>query len=108
MQSMNSEYGSPYLAVCHATFKEKYWAERHFAHMHWMAKLNFQQSLLQSSVSHDPSEIILIYWFAEEKKLLKKQKLSILKTVPLIIFEETMLSCTNEEPIILKKNEKYL
>ncbi len=26
------------------------------------AKLNFQQSLLQSSVSHDPSEIILIFW----------------------------------------------
>ncbi len=26
-----------------------------------MAKLNFQQPLLQSSVSHDPSEIILIF-----------------------------------------------
>ncbi len=26
------------------------------------AKLNCQQSLLQSSVSHDPSEIILIFW----------------------------------------------
>ncbi len=29
-----------------------------------MAKLNFQQQLLQSSVSHDPSEIILICRFA--------------------------------------------
>ncbi len=28
-----------------------------------MSKLNFQQSLLQSSVSHDSSEIILISWF---------------------------------------------
>ncbi len=27
-----------------------------------MAKLNFQQTLLQSSMSHDPSEIILC-WF---------------------------------------------
>ncbi len=28
-----------------------------------VAKLHFQQSLLQSSVLHDPSEIILICWF---------------------------------------------
>ncbi len=28
-----------------------------------MSKLNLQQTLLQSSVSHDPSEIIIIYWF---------------------------------------------
>jgi len=29
-----------------------------------MSKWNFQQSLLQASVSHDPSEIILIIcWF---------------------------------------------
>ncbi len=28
-----------------------------------MSKLNFQQPLLQSSVSHDPSEIILICCF---------------------------------------------
>jgi len=26
-----------------------------------MTRLNFQQQLLQSSVSHDPSEIILIF-----------------------------------------------
>ncbi len=31
-----------------------------------MAKLNFQQPLLQSSVSHASSEIILIYWFISE------------------------------------------
>ncbi len=35
-----------------------------------MAKLNFQQSLLQSSVSRDPSEIILIYWFAAPENVL--------------------------------------
>jgi len=28
-----------------------------------MAKLNFQQPLLQSTESHDPSEIILVWWF---------------------------------------------
>ncbi len=28
-----------------------------------MTKLNFQHPLLQSSVSRDPSEIILICWF---------------------------------------------
>ncbi len=31
-----------------------------------MAQLNFQQPLLQSLVSHDPLEIIIICWFAEE------------------------------------------
>ncbi len=29
--------------------------------------LNFRQQLLQSSVSHDPSEIILIFWFAAQE-----------------------------------------
>ncbi len=32
-----------------------------------MAKLNIQQPLLQSSVSHDPSEIILICWFGVQE-----------------------------------------
>ncbi len=31
-----------------------------------MAKLDFQQPLLQSSVLHDPTEIILICWFGAE------------------------------------------
>ncbi len=31
------------------------------------AKLNFQQPLLQSSVSNDPSEIILMCWFGNQK-----------------------------------------
>ncbi len=46
-----------------------------------MAKLNFQQPLLESSVSNDPSEIILICWFGAQKTL------AILKTVN--IFVET-------------------
>ncbi len=33
-----------------------------------MAKLNFQQALLPSSVSHDPSEIIC--WFAAQETFL--------------------------------------
>ncbi len=32
-----------------------------------VAKQNFQQPLLQSSVSHDPSEIILICWFDSQE-----------------------------------------
>ncbi len=32
-----------------------------------MTKLNYQQLLLQSSVSHDPSEIILIYLFGTQE-----------------------------------------
>ncbi len=32
-----------------------------------MAKLYFQQKWLQSSVLHDPSEIILICWFAAQE-----------------------------------------
>ncbi len=33
-----------------------------------VTKLNFQQSLLQSSESHDPSETILISWFCAQEK----------------------------------------
>ncbi len=33
----------------------------------YVLKCNFQQSLLQSSVWHDPSENILIGWFAAEE-----------------------------------------
>ncbi len=32
-----------------------------------MIKAEFSASLLQSSVSHDPSEIILISWFAAQE-----------------------------------------
>ncbi len=32
--------------------------------------MNFQQSLLQSSVSHDPSEIILICWFDAQETII--------------------------------------
>ncbi len=35
-----------------------------------MAKLNIQQLLLQFSVSHDPSEIILICWFGAQEMFL--------------------------------------
>ncbi len=34
-----------------------------------IAKLNFQQPLLKSPVSHDPSEIILICWFGAQETL---------------------------------------
>ncbi len=47
-----------------------------------MAKPNVQQLLLQSSVSHDPSEIILIWWI-----LLKWN----IENVVLCIFVETMI-----------------
>ncbi len=35
-----------------------------------MAKLHFQQLLIQSSVSHDPLEMILIFWFSAQEMLL--------------------------------------
>ncbi len=35
-----------------------------------MIKAVFSASLLQSSVSHDPSEIILIYWFGPQETFL--------------------------------------
>ncbi len=47
-----------------------------------MTKLNVQQSLFQSSVSHDPSEIIQIWFGADGKNVLL---LSMLKTVQLSI-----------------------
>ncbi len=43
------------------------------------SKAEFSESLLQSSVSHDPSEIILLY----VDLVLKKQFLPMLKTVVL-------------------------
>ncbi len=56
-----------------------------------MARLNFQQPLLQSSVSHDPIEIILIILYVN--LVLKKRfsLLSMLETVVLLnSFVETM------------------
>ncbi len=35
-----------------------------------MAKLNFQKTLLQFSVSHDPSEIILKCWYSAQETFL--------------------------------------
>ncbi len=35
-----------------------------------MANINFKQPFLQSSVSHDPSEIIPIYWFGAQDAFL--------------------------------------
>ncbi len=32
-----------------------------------MAKLNLLQPLFQSSVSHDPSDIIQVHWFAAQE-----------------------------------------
>ncbi len=49
-----------------------------------MIKAEFSASLLQSSVSHDPSEIILIYWFAAQETFLLL--LSIFKTVESFLF----------------------
>ncbi len=46
-----------------------------------MAKVSFQQPLLQLSVSYNSSEIILIRWFGAQKALLLsmlKNKLNIL------------------------------
>ncbi len=36
----------------------------------FLAKLNFQHSLLQTSVSHDPSEIILIFLFDAQETVI--------------------------------------
>ncbi len=58
-----------------------------------MAKLNFQQPLLQSLVSNDPWEIILICWFDAQDLLLFiiiVLLLLLLKTVVLLnMFVET-------------------
>jgi len=35
-------------------------------------KAEFSASLLKSSVSHDPLEIILIWWFGDQKEFLHK------------------------------------
>ncbi len=58
-----------------------------------MIKAEYSASLLQSSVSHDPSEIILIYWFAAQE------------TFPIIINVENSCAaqyfCGNSDILIL-------
>ncbi len=51
-----------------------------------MAKLTFQQTLLQSSVPRDPSEIIWICWFVAQKYFLL---LSMLSKINLIEFQKS-------------------
>ncbi len=59
------------------------------------AKLNFQQPLLQSSVSHDPSEIILICWFgSQEEKLLLI--ISVFNHYAAVFVETIFLNSLNE------------
>ncbi len=45
-----------------------------------MIKAEFSASLLQSSVSHDPSEIILIYWFAAQETFMIISNVGVKKT----------------------------
>ncbi len=49
-----------------------------------MEKQNFEQPLIQSSVSQDPSEIILIFWFGAQETFLITVEIAVL----LNIFEE--------------------
>ncbi len=52
------------------------------------AKLKFQQPLLQSSVSHDPSEIILTCWFGAKETCIIRPiiNIKIISVVVLNIF----------------------
>ncbi len=63
-----------------------------------MAKLNFQQPLLQSSVSYHPSEIILICWFDAQETFLTI--INVEKVVLLNIF------CGNLDKQSFKSNSK--
>ncbi len=69
--------------------------------------LNFQQPLNQSSVSHDPSEIILICWFSAQETFIII--INIENLVLLNIFAETMIFfriLSKEHNLLKKKNEK--
>jgi len=39
-----------------------------------VVKLNFREPLLQSSVSHDPSNIILICWFGAQETFISVER----------------------------------
>ncbi len=70
-------------------------------------KAEFTASLLQSSVSHNPSEIILICRFAAKKHFLS----SMLKTVVLLhVFEETvtLFSLTDKWKVHQLKQHLFL
>ncbi len=53
-----------------------------------MLKLNFQQLLLQTSVSHDPSEIIPIFLFSAQETFLI---INVKNSVQLYIFVKIMM-----------------
>ncbi len=57
-----------------------------------MAKLNFQQPLLQSSVSCDPLKIILICWFVVPEAFLII--INYIENSYVIIFVETVINVT--------------
>ncbi len=56
-----------------------------------MAKLNFQQSLLQSSVPYDPSEMLLCCFDAQETFIIFNVFLIIKNVVLLSIFVEIVI-----------------
>jgi len=51
-----------------------------------MTKLHFSASLLQSSVSHDPFEIILVFRFAAQETFLILSMLTTAPVVPTIMW----------------------
>jgi len=57
-----------------------------------MTKLNFQQPLLQSSVSHDPSEIIIICSFEKTTRKIDLLKKKFLFNVKNNLFKRTAFS----------------
>ncbi len=78
-----------------------------------MAKLNFQQPLLQSSMSHDPPHIILICWF-DAQVINKKSKEQLLFEIQifcndvkvLVTFAQFDASSLNKSINFFKKKEK--
>ncbi len=73
-------------------------------------KAEFSASLLQSSVPHDPSEIILIYWFAAQEKFLII--VSVIKTVVLLhifvengntFFQDSLINRSSKEQPLIEK-----
>ncbi len=69
-------------------------------------KAEFLSSLLQSSVSHDPSEINLKCWFASQKTFpifINVKKVQLLNFVETMIFSSTQGSLNNQNNIIYLK-----
>jgi len=72
-------------------------------------KAEFSASLLQSSVSHDPSEIILIWWFdAQETFMIIINDVKKMKNVKHFVFQDSLMNRKFRRTVFIWNENLYL